>query len=215
MITETIVCGYIEENCYLAGDKNELLCIDPGDDAEQILSRIEKGGYTLKYIVLTHCHYDHIGAVAAVKNATGAQLVVCKKEAENYQDPQVNLLAMLGASSREQKKTPPPDLTVSAGDVLSSGSYRFCILETPGHTSGSMCLLCKDRLFSGDTLFAGGMGRVDLPTGSMSAIISSIKETLFTLPEETMVYPGHGPTSTIGYEKKYNEVYEWERYHHE
>ena len=212
MITEPILTGYIEENCFLAGDRDELLVIDPGDDADVILSRITAGGYNVRSIVLTHCHYDHIGAVSALKKATGASIIVCKKEAENYQNPAVNLLGLFG---KKAENPPAADMTVSDGDTISSGKYRFQVIETPGHTAGSMCLFCEDKLFSGDTLFAGGMGRVDLPTGSMKEIISSIKNKLFTLPEETMVYPGHGPTTTIGYEKKHNEVYEWERYANE
>lgn len=211
MVLETIVTGYIEENCYLAGDKNELLVIDPGDWADAILSKIASENYRVKYIVLTHCHYDHIGAAAKVKEATGAQIVICEKEKANYLNPDVSMMGHFGADN----EVVPPDITVSEGDAIVSGEFSFKVIETPGHTSGGMCLLCGDVLFSGDTLFRRGIGRVDLPTGSMKQIISSIKDKLFSLPDETRVYCGHGPDTTIEYEKKHNEIYEWERYYNE
>lgn len=211
MVLETVVTGNIQENCYLAGSPDELLVIDPGDEAEKILSRIEAGNYRVKYVVLTHCHYDHIGAAAEVKEETGAQLVICAKERGNYLDPHVNLMGSLKAGGRLLV----PERTVSEGDTLESGGRHFTVIETPGHTSGGMCLLCGGDLFSGDTLFQRGIGRVDLPTGNLRQIIASIKNKLFALPEETRVYPGHGPATTIGYEKKHNEVYEWERYQDE
>ncbi len=209
MILETIVTGYIEENCYLAGDENELLVIDPGDDSDKILKRINDSGYKVKYIVLTHCHYDHIGAVAEIKEKTGTEIVVCEKEKANYLNPDISMMGHFG----DGKDVAEPDITVSEGDELISGKYSFKIIETPGHTSGGMCLLCDDVLFSGDTLFRRGIGRVDLPTGSMKQIINSIKNKLFMLPDETRVYCGHGPATTIEYEKKHNEIYEWERYY--
>lgn len=207
MILDTIVTGAIQENCYLVGDPSELLLIDPGDEAKKIEQHLRKSGYQVKYIVLTHCHWDHIGAVAQLKEATGAKLVLCRKEAENYLDPYVNLMESFGASLT----LPKPDCTVSEGDVLFSGEISFRVLETPGHTEGGMCLLGNACLFSGDTLFRCGMGRVDLPTGNMKKIIHSIQKKLFLLPEEVKVYPGHGAPTTIGYEKKHNEVYAWER----
>ena len=207
MILDTIVTGVIQENCYLAGDKTELLVIDPGADAKRIERRIREQGYCVKYIVLTHCHWDHIGAAAQIKEKTGAQLVIGCKEAKAYLDPYVNLMESFGVYAELSR----PDMTVSEGDELISGNYRFRVIETPGHTEGSLCLLCDDSLFSGDTLFQRGMGRVDLPTGSMKKIIVSIKNKLFTLPDEIRVYPGHGAPTTIAYEKKHNEVYAWER----
>ena len=129
------------------------------------------------------------------------------KEVKAYLDPYVNLMESFGVYAELSR----PDMTVSEGDELISGNYRFRVIETPGHTEGSLCLLCDDSLFSGDTLFQRGMGRVDLPTGSMKKIIVSIKNKLFTLPEEIRVYPGHGAPTTIAYEKKHNEVYAWER----
>lgn len=211
MVLDTVVTGYIQENCYLVGSADELFVIDPGDEAEKILHRIKDCNYQVKYIVLTHCHWDHIGAVAKIKEQTGAQLVLCKKEEEAYLDPYTNLMESFGA----KVQLPAPDVTVSEGDVLCSGEYDFNIIETPGHTEGGICLLCRDKLFSGDTLFRRGMGRVDLPTGNMKKIIESIRNKLFALPEEVQVYPGHGAPTTIGYEKKHNEVYEWERMSYE
>lgn len=207
MILDTIVTGSIQENCYLVGDSSELLLIDPGDEAEKIKQRIDKQGYHIKYIVLTHCHWDHIGAVAQMKKITGAELVLCRTEAENYCNPYVNLMESFGAN----EILPKPNLLVSEGEEIVSGKYRFHVLETPGHTEGGICLFGEACLFSGDTLFQRGMGRVDLPTGNMKKIIHSIQKKLFLLPEEVRVYPGHGAPTTIGYEKKHNEVYAWER----
>ncbi len=211
MVLETVVTGFIQENCYLTGDPQELILIDPGDEAEKILNRIKEKKYQVKTIVLTHCHHDHIGAVSEVKRLTGAKLVVGKKERENYLNPHVNLMRDFGVS----QSLPQPDQTVVEGDIIVSGAERFRVIETPGHTSGGICLLCGNVLFSGDTLFQRGMGRVDLPTGNMKQIIDSIQYKLFSLAETTAVYPGHGPATTIGYEKKHNEVYEWERYANE
>ena len=208
MILKTIVVGSIMENCYLAGDANELLVIDPGGDAEKILAEIEKNSYRVKYIVVTHCHSDHIGAVNAVKERTGAKIVLSEREKENYLDSNVNLMRGFGLNHQPE----PPDVLLGDGAVISSGQYSFRAIQTPGHTSGGMCLLCGDVLFSGDTLFREGIGRCDLPTGNLKEIVRSIKERLFVLDDGVKVYPGHGPETTIGYEKQHNEVYEWERY---
>lgn len=206
MILETIVTGALQENCYLAGCAQELFVIDPGADAQRIEGRIAQLGAQVKYIVLTHCHWDHIGAAAQLKKDTGAQLVLCRREAAAYADAEANLMNSFGAEG----ELPAPDLTVCEGDVLYSGEYGFRVMETPGHTEGSMCLLCGDELFSGDTLFRGGMGRTDLPTGSMQKIIDSIINKLFLLDNTVRVHPGHGDRTDIGYEKTKNEVFLWQ-----
>lgn len=208
MILETIVVGNLMVNCYLVGDANELMVVDPGDEAEKIFEIIWENKYHVKYIVLTHCHYDHIGGVRFLKEKTGANIVVCKHEKQNYLTPSINLSAHFG-----QTQAPPqPDMLVDDGDVITSGSYEFTVIHTPGHTGGGMCLLYRDILISGDTLFQDGMGRADLPTGNLRVLVNSIKNKLFILEDTVKVYPGHGASTNIAHEKKYNEVYEWERY---
>jgi len=207
MIIDCVTVGDMGENCYLAGDPSCLLMIDPGDEAEKILSYITQKNYTIGYIVLTHCHFDHTGAVAEVLKKTGAKLVLGAGEAENYKDKNVTL----GGFFSSAPVYCVPDILLHENEEVVSGRYRFKVLETPGHTSGSICLVCEDVLFSGDTLFCGSIGRTDFPTGSLPALIASVRDKLFTLPDETRVYPGHGGASTIGFEKEHNEVYEWER----
>lgn len=207
MILERITVGNMGENCYLAGDASCLLVIDPGDEAERILHFANEHQYRIAYVVLTHCHYDHIGAVADIIDKTGAKLLIGKNEAENYQNRHVTLCGYF-SKMPEMKE---PDRLLTEGETIESGPYRFLVMDTPGHTSGSICLLCEDVLFSGDTLFYKSIGRADLPTGDLRTLIASIRDKLFTLPDMTKVYPGHGECTTIGFEKEHNEVYEWER----
>lgn len=200
MIIKKFVVGEMQENCYFAGDENELIIIDPGAEAVKLLNIVKTNGYKVKYIVLTHCHYDHIGAVCDIKEKTGASLVICEKEEKNYLTDSINLSSYFGGECPVVK----PDILLKEGDILKSGEYEFKVIETPGHTSGGMCLLCGEHLFSGDTLFKQSIGRCDLPTGNMKELLSSIKTKLFTLDKSTKVYPGHGDDSTIDFEIKNN-----------
>ncbi len=208
MVLETLSVGQMDENCYLVGDEESLVVIDPGDEAERILSRINEMGWQASYVVLTHCHFDHIGAVNDIVKKTGAKLYIGAKEKENYFSSSVSFNGYFG----NKVETPEPDGVLHDGEVLTAGGCEFAIIATPGHTSGSICLLCDGHLFSGDTLFRTGIGRTDFPTGSLPSLVNSIKNKLFTLDDAVLVHPGHGPSSTIGYEKEHNEVYEWERY---
>ncbi len=208
MVLEVLTVGQLDVNCYLVGDPKALLVIDPGDESERILAHIKKQGYHVAYIVLTHCHYDHIGAVSDLVKSTGAKLLIAAKEKENYLSKTVNLCGYFSESCELIE----PDDVLEDGQDLFAGDCSFRVISTPGHTSGSICLLIQDCLFSGDTLFRCGIGRTDFPTGNLKALVSSIKDRLFTLDDSIKVYPGHGPSSTISYEKVHNEVYEWERY---
>lgn len=208
MIIEKIPVGELEENCYLVGDPKALVVIDPGDAGERITARIKEKGYKVKYVVLTHCHYDHIGAVADVIEATGAALLLGAEEKDNYFDRHVSLCGYF----KPKPMLCQPSELLQDGDQIDAGAYRFQVITTPGHTSGSLCLLCNDALFSGDTLFYRTIGRADFPSGCLKALVGSVKEKLFTLDGAVKVYPGHGPDSTIGYEKEHNEVYEWENH---
>ncbi|MBR6729334.1 MAG: MBL fold metallo-hydrolase [Clostridia bacterium] len=207
MVLKCLTVGNMQENCYLFGDPSALLVIDPGDEAERILSYIEENDYNVLHIVLTHCHYDHIGAVYELAEKTGASLILGAHEAENYKNRRVTLAGYFQAMPKLRE----PERLLQDGETIESGAYAFRVIETPGHTSGSICLLGEDVLFSGDTLFRGSIGRADFPTGDLRTLIQSIRDKLFVLPPETKVYPGHGEMSTIGYEKENNEVYEWER----
>lgn len=208
MVLDVLSVGQLEENCYLVGDPNALLVIDPGDEGERIIAHIQEKGYQVLYVVLTHCHYDHVGAVAKVLEATGAKLLMGAKEKDNYFDKNVTLGGYFGA----ELTICEPDGLLNEGDVITAGSCSFLVIETPGHTSGSICLFCENVLLSGDTLFYRSIGRADFPTGDLKTLVHSVKEKLFTLDDEVTVYSGHGPATTIGYEKEHNEVYVWERY---
>ena len=202
MLIESIPVGMMGVNCYVFGDKKEACIIDPGGNAEKIYSYIEEHALNVKYIILTHCHFDHILATEDIKKKTNAKLVACLAESNNLQDFSINL-------TNRFARTPSSlvaDIYVSDGDKLFLGSNVFQIIETPGHTSGGMCLYCKDQkiLFSGDTLFAESIGRSDFPTGDHCSLLHSIRSKLFILPDETKVYPGHGDVTSIGYEKENN-----------
>lgn len=189
-------------NCYLLGDAEEIIVVDPGSNAESILKTIEAQQLKVKYIVLTHCHFDHILAVEGILAKTDAKLVACLAEKENLSCADVNY------TNRYSRKPVElvADLYVENDDVIKSGDYEFNIIETPGHTSGSMCLYCKNEkiLVSGDTLFHLSVGRCDLATGDEKTLMGSIKNKLFTLPDDVVVLPGHGDNTSIGYEKRNN-----------
>ena len=202
MIFERIKVGCMGVNCYIVGAQDETFVIDPGDHAERICEVISKNNYHVKYIILTHCHFDHILAANKVKNLTGGKIVVGLNETENFADNMVNLTARF-------TKAPfslTPDQFVKENDVLLSGKYAFTVLETPGHTSGSICLYCPEEnmLFSGDTLFRCSIGRCDFPTGNQKVLLNSIHKKLFALPNNTIVYPGHDADTTIEFEKNNN-----------
>jgi len=194
--------GIMGVNCYIVGDKNEAIIIDPGSDAKKILNILNENEITAKYIVLTHCHFDHILAVESLMQKLDVKLIACQSEKENLLDPSVNY-------TDKYSRTPvklAADMYVKDSDVLKSGEYEFKVIETPGHTSGGMCLYCKGEnlLISGDTLFYASVGRCDLATGNEQTLIKSIKEKLFVLPDDTLVLPGHGEDTSIGFEKANN-----------
>ncbi len=203
MILETLVVGSLQTNCYVLGcpETREALVIDPGAEAGRIRTVLEKQGLQLKKLVLTHAHGDHIGACGELREATGAQVLVHREDAGLLTDPHRNLTAYLGSALT----LPPADVLLSDGDVVEFGAgISLTVLHTPGHTQGSICLLGDDVLFSGDTLFAGAVGRTDFPGGSFQELTRSLVRRLLPLPDEIRVYPGHGPASTMGEEKRDN-----------
>lgn len=202
MIIETVPVGMLGVNCYIVGDKDHLLVIDPGADANAIFKKIQSIGGTVETIFLTHCHFDHILATNELKELTGADIFVANAEKENLLDENVNMTGRF----HSRKIHIVPDKLLSEGDTVSSGNYHFSVIETPGHTSGGVCLYepTEKVLFSGDTLFFESIGRTDFLTGDFSALKRSVIEKLYVLPGETRVFPGHGEKTTIAHEMKNN-----------
>ncbi|SHE57275.1 Glyoxylase, beta-lactamase superfamily II [Desulforamulus putei DSM 12395] len=202
MIIETLPVGNLEVNCYIIGceETGQAAVVDPGDEAGRILDRLAKGGLKVAAVVLTHGHADHIGAVGELKKATGAPVMIHAQDGEMLTNPARNLSAWLG----EQLSFKPADRLLEDGDTIQVGTVTLEVIHTPGHTPGGICLRAGKDLFTGDTLFARSIGRSDFPGGSHTTLIKSIKSKLLALPEDTKIYPGHGPTSTIGEEKRHN-----------
>jgi hydroxyacylglutathione hydrolase len=202
MIIKKLTVGPLESNCFIIADENtkEVLVIDPGDESDRILDLINENDYNVKYIVCTHAHFDHVGAVPDLKKETGAKIVIHRDEIEIYKNTREQAALLWGY---ELDPLPEPDMIVSEGDKLVIGKLRFEILHTPGHSPGGICLYGEGILITGDTLFAGSVGRTDFYGGNMEKLKSSFKR-LMSLSDEVRVLPGHGPESTIGKEKTDN-----------
>jgi len=204
MIHEIFPVGPLQCNCSIVGDEQtrEAMVIDPGDEIEQVLAVLQKHRLTVKQIVITHAHIDHIGGAAKLRRLTGAPVLL------NANDQM--LLKMLDVQASWIGMRPPEDPvidgSVTTGDKLKTGSLVANVLHTPGHTEGSICLYFAEdkKLIAGDTLFAGSIGRTDLPGGSYKKIMESLRGPVLALPDETIVVPGHGPLTTIGEERASN-----------
>jgi hydroxyacylglutathione hydrolase len=201
MILKRMEVGSFAANCYLVAceETREGVIIDPGADAKQILKAVENAQVTVKYIINTHGHVDHVGANEDVRQATGAPILIHEADGEMCKKPHASLAAFVG-----KLKLAEPDRLLKEGDTITVGTLTVKVIETPGHTKGSVTLVVDGKLFTGDTLFSGSIGRTDLPGGSYEQIIASIKEKLLIYPDETVAYPGHGPETTIAEEKQYN-----------
>lgn len=188
-------------NSYVICDENtkEAMVIDPGGEPEKIIEVLDILGASLKYIFLTHCHADHIGAINELKNAKGGKILVSRDDYEGLFNKEISLADYVNMQSPDLEA----DSRVDDDDLLHVGEIEFKVILTPGHTKGSVCLYIeKERLiFTGDTLFSGAWGRTDLPTGSFAEIMKSILDKLMSLPDETIVYPGHGKVTMIEDEK--------------
>lgn len=200
MRVQRLVVGLIDTNCWIASDADgtPAVVIDPAGDAEVILDALRDR--PVETIVLTHGHFDHMMAVPALIEATGAPLAVHRLDADALTDPARNLGGMAGVVVA----APVPDIVLEDGDEVRCGDTPLRVLHTPGHTPGSICLYAPGHLFSGDTLFADSVGRTDMAGGDARALAASIREKLAPLPDDTEVYPGHGGQSTIGRERKRN-----------
>ena len=189
--------GVMGINCYIIQDEEtkETMIIDPGGSYEKIEEMLNVVEAKLKYIVLTHCHADHMGVAQKVKDNYGGKILVHRFEEEGLSNPQTNLSTHIGLGD----VTLEDDARIDDGDILHVGDIEFKVIYTPGHTIGSISLYCEQEkmLFSGDTLFRGSWGRTDLPTSNFEQIINSITTKLMTLPEDTIVYPGHGKSTMI------------------
>jgi len=202
VIFEGFVAGHMQANCYIIGcpATGEAAVVDPGGDADRILARLKARGLRLRYIILTHGHVDHIAALGEVRDATGAEVLIHAGDAEMLTDPTRNLSFFMGRRLRFS----PAERLLADGDTIEVGTVRLEVVHTPGHTPGGICLKTDDLVITGDTLFAGSVGRSDFPGGNHRQLIRSIKERLLCLPGHTRVYPGHGPETTIEEEKRYN-----------
>ncbi|MDA8236162.1 MAG: MBL fold metallo-hydrolase [Clostridia bacterium] len=202
MFHKCLPVGPIAANCYIIGcdQTKEAAVIDPGEDAKVILSQLNKEGLKLKYIINTHGHIDHIGANDEVKDTTGAQIIIHELDAEMLTNPRKNLSNFVGALNSFKAA----DKTVKDGDVIQVGNLELEVIHTPGHTIGGICLRHGNLVWTGDTLFQGSIGRSDFPGGNHDTLINSIKKKLTVLPDDTQVFPGHGPSSNIGEEKRSN-----------
>lgn len=200
---KTVLAGPIDVNCYILKDNNTGagLVIDPGGNPERILPYIESNNIDVKEIVLTHGHWDHIGAVDELRKALGAKVAIHKADASKLTNPNGNLSAFMGVMGSEGAA----DIMLNDGDVITFGESKLTVIHTPGHTEGGVCLYDGDGvLFSGDTLFYGSIGRTDFPGGSMKEIINSIRNGLSVVADKAAVYPGHGPSSVMGWERENN-----------
>ena len=203
MILEGLVVGMFQSNCYIVGSETtrEAMIVDPGDEAERILATLERHNLSAKLIVVTHSHVDHVAALQQVRDGTGASVAMHRDAYESSKGDAGLLRMLLGANPPSLEK---PDQLVEDGDKLTVGDLEFEVLFCPGHAFGHICLVGQGVVFTGDALFAGGIGRFDLPGGDGKLLLTSIREKLLTLPDETVVLAGHGPSSTIGEEKRSN-----------
>jgi glyoxylase-like metal-dependent hydrolase (beta-lactamase superfamily II) len=204
MIHEILPVGPLQCNCSVVGDEEsrEALVIDPGDEVEEVLALVRRHRLTVKQIIITHAHIDHVGGAMKLKRATGAPILLNQNDYE--------LLEMLDEQAAWVGMARPGAVTVDAdladAGTVRAGQLRATVMHTPGHTQGRVCLYFEPekKLIAGDTLFAGSIGRTDLPGGSFPKIMQSLRDRVLALPDETLVVPGHGPLTTIGKERVSN-----------
>jgi glyoxylase-like metal-dependent hydrolase (beta-lactamase superfamily II) len=205
MFLKQMQVGHMAVFAYIVADKEsgEGLVIDPAAETERIISEANSNGITIKYIVNTHGHVDHISGNADMKDRTGAEIIIHGDDADMLVSTPSSVLRMFRA-----KASPPADITVQGGEIITVGKIRLEVIHTPGHSPGGMALYTPGYVFTGDTLFVEALGRTDLPGGSWEIMYKSIMDKLMTLPDDTIVLPGHNygrmPTSTIKNERENN-----------
>ena len=194
--------GIIGTNCYLVINEEQKsgVVIDPGGDANQIIEKIRQNGITIEAIFLTHGHSDHIMAVDEVRDFTGAKVYISEADSGMLTKASSNLSIYMGTG----KEFKSADEFFVDGETIIAAGLKFKVIATPGHTMGGVCLICSDNVFCGDTIFSESIGRTDLPGGSYSQILHSIKTKIMPLPDEMKLFPGHGPATTIGWERRRN-----------
>jgi glyoxylase-like metal-dependent hydrolase (beta-lactamase superfamily II) len=199
VIIKTLPVGPIMANCFILGCEQTLdaVVIDPGDEADRILMALSESSLTLKTIINTHGHFDHVGANKPLHDATGAPILIHALDA-----PMLNQIAASAANwGLAGDNSPEPERMIDEGDTIGFGNITLSVIHTPGHTPGGVSLNSGEHIFVGDTLFAGSIGRTDFPGGSFETLRDSIQKKLFVLGDELQVYTGHGPQTTIGQER--------------
>ncbi len=192
--------------CYLIADETTKKCalVDPAFDTGRILKTVKSAGYTVVYVINTHGHADHCAGNAAIIKATGAKLMIHEKDAGRLK----GMVGSVFSAALGGRPSPKPDVLLKDSDTIAIGDITLTVLHTPGHTPGGICLYTSGHVFTGDTLFVGGVGRTDLPGGSTRTLLTSIKTRIYSLPDDTVVWPGHDygqtPSSTVGREDKTN-----------
>lgn len=204
MIIKRFIAGRLENNIYLVADEKsgEAVLIDATQDLPEIQKAVKDLGVKVKYILLTHGHFDHIWGLNSLKKSLNAPAVICKDDLVISD----NINEFTRLFGLPDSVPPKYDMYIKDGDEILLGSYKIKVIHTPGHTEGGVCYLVDGKLFSGDTLFRGSVGRTDLFGGNFGKLSDSIKNKLFKLDDKTEVFPGHGDMTTIGFEKKYNEI---------
>ena len=203
IIVRGIVVGQFTENCWVIGNRRtgEGICVDPGDQPDEVLAMARDMGLRIKYIANSHAHIDHILGVGAVRDATGAKFLLHAADLEMARNTATMAKGWMGI---DIVNPPDPDAFLSDGDDIDIDGLKLKVLHTPGHTRGSVCFYANGVLFAGDTLFQGSVGRTDLPGGDEAEELASIVDRLLVLPDETIVLPGHMAQTTIGEERQRN-----------
>ncbi|MHB8840249.1 MAG: MBL fold metallo-hydrolase [Candidatus Aquicultor sp.] len=205
MFLERLVVGDLDSNCYLVASEptKEAMVIDPGGSAGVIMDTIAAQGLDVKYIILTHGHFDHFEAALDVARKTGAKIGIHKLDAVALSEPSISLAFWLG----ENPETFTPDFELTDGQVIKFGDLEAKILATPGHSPGSITVNIGNTLFTGDLLFHQSIGRTDFAGGSYESLLKSVREQIFKYPDQVKVYPGHGPSTTVGDERRNNPYF--------
>ncbi len=199
----TVPNGTMQANCYIVETDHAAVVIDPGYLEKQITSYVAENPDKIKFILLTHRHFDHLNAANALRKMTGAKIVIHELDEGGLYSDLLSLGSMAGGFYGHADPDAHADVYIDEGDTVTAGEMVFKVLYTPGHSEGGVCYLCENILFSGDTLFKGSIGRTDFPSSNNTEMRESL-DRLCTLPDDTIVYPGHGPMTTIGHEKQTN-----------